>query len=86
MEEAVARVERVLGVAYYAVARPVERSMEAVCQAAWDEIEPLHFSNFAVRVKRSDKSFPHGTMEMEAAVGRFLLERLRAQGRTPKCS
>jgi tRNA uracil 4-sulfurtransferase len=83
-EEAIARVERVLGVAYYAVARPVERSMEAVCQAAWDEIEPLHFSNFAVRVKRSDKSFPHGTMEMEAAIGRFLLERLRAQGRTPK--
>jgi thiamine biosynthesis protein ThiI len=84
VEEAVARVERVLGVAYYAVARPVGRSMEAVCEAAWEEIEPLRFSNFAVRVKRSDKSFPHGTMEMEAAIGRFLLDRLRAQGRTPK--
>jgi thiamine biosynthesis protein ThiI len=58
--------------------------MEAVCEAAWQEIEPLRFSNFAVRVKRSDKSFPHGTMEMEAAIGRFLLDRLRAHGRTPK--
>ena len=82
--EAVARVERVLGVAYYAVAKPVERSMEAVCRAAWEEIEPLRFATFAVRVKRSDKTFPHGTMEMEAAIGRFLLEQLRAAGRTSR--
>jgi thiamine biosynthesis protein ThiI len=84
VEEAIARVERVLGVAYYAVARPVERSMEAVCRAAWEEIEPLPFSTFAVRVKRSDKTFPHGTMEMEAAIGRFLLDQLRAAGRASR--
>lgn len=84
LEEAIARVERVLGVAYYAVAKPVERSMEAVCRAAWEEIEPLRFATFAVRVKRSDKTFPHGTMEMEAAIGRFLVEQLRAAGRTPR--
>ena len=59
VEEAIARVERVLGVAYYAVARPVERNMEAICRAAWEEVEPLRFSTFAVRVKRSDKTFPH---------------------------
>ena len=76
-----ARVERVLGVAYYAVAQPVERNLDALCQAAWEEIEPLRFSTFAVRVKRSDKTFPHGTMETESAVGRYLLEQLRAQGR-----
>jgi thiamine biosynthesis protein ThiI len=84
LEEAIARVERVLGVAYYAVAKPVERSMEAVCRAAWEEIEPLRFATFAVRVKRSDKTFPHGTMEMEAAIGRFLVEQLRAAGRTSR--
>jgi len=81
LEEATARIERVLGTAYYAVARPVDRDMDALCRAAWEEIEPLRFSTFAVRVKRSDKSFPHGTMETEAAVGRYLLEQLRAQGR-----
>jgi thiamine biosynthesis protein ThiI len=58
--------------------------MEAVCRAAWEEIEPLPFSTFAVRVKRSDKTFPHGTMEMEAAIGRFLLDQLRAAGRAPR--
>lgn len=81
LEEAVARVQRVLGVAYYALAQPVERNLEALCRAAWAEIEPLRFGSFAVRVKRSDKTFPHGTMETEAAVGRYLLEQLREHNR-----
>jgi thiamine biosynthesis protein ThiI len=84
VEEAIARVERVLGVAYYAVARPVERNMEAICRAAWEEIEPLRFSTFAVRAKRSDKTFPHRTMEIEAEIGRFLLGQLRAAGRASR--
>jgi thiamine biosynthesis protein ThiI len=81
-QDAIARVERVLGIAFYALARTVERSMEAICQAAWEEVEPLQFSNFAARAKRSDKSFPHTSLEVEAAVGRHLLEKLRAQGRS----
>jgi thiamine biosynthesis protein ThiI len=81
LEEVDRRIERVFGIAYYAVARPVERDMEALCRAAWEEIEPLRFATFAVRVKRSDKTFPHTTMETESAVGRYLLESLRAQGR-----
>ncbi len=79
--EAIARVERVLGVAYYAIAQPVERDMDALCRAAWTEIEPQRFSTFAVRVKRSDKTFPHGTMETERTVGRYLLDRLEEHGR-----
>src|SRR5271154_7205500 len=81
VEEATGRIERVLGTAYYAVARPVDRDMDALCRAAWEEVEPLRFSTFAVRVKRSDKSFPHGTMESEATLGRYLLEQLRMTGR-----
>jgi thiamine biosynthesis protein ThiI len=81
LDEAIRRVERVLGVAYFAVARPVERDMDALCRAAWEETEPLRFATFAVRAKRSDKTFPHSTMEIESAVGRYLLETLRAQGR-----
>jgi tRNA uracil 4-sulfurtransferase len=55
--------------------------MEALCAAAWEEIEPLRFEGFAVRAKRSDKTFPHSTMEIEKIVGRFLLDKLRAEGR-----
>jgi tRNA uracil 4-sulfurtransferase len=81
LEEATGRVEHTLGVAYYAVARPVDRDMEALCASAWEEVEPLHFRTFAVRAKRSDKTFGSNTMEIESLVGRYLLERLRERGR-----
>jgi thiamine biosynthesis protein ThiI len=81
LEEATSRVSRVLGIAFYAVAKPVERSIEALCRASWDEVEPLQFANFAVRAKRSDKSFPHTSMEIDAAIGRYLLDRFRERGR-----
>jgi tRNA uracil 4-sulfurtransferase len=82
LEEAIQRIERVFGVAYYALARPAERDIAALCQAAWQEIEPLSFSTFAVRAKRSHKLFPHSTMEIESCVGRYLLDKLSAQGRS----
>ncbi len=81
LAEALERIERVSGVAYYALARPVEREIQALCRACWEEVEPERFSTFAVRAKRSDKSFPMRAAEIEAAVGGFLLERLRAAGR-----
>lgn len=81
LDDAIQRVGRVLGIAYYAVARPAERNLEALCRAAWEEMEPLKFSTFAVRAKRSDKSFPHGSIEIETVVGRYVLEKLREQGR-----
>jgi tRNA uracil 4-sulfurtransferase len=81
LEEATERVQHVFGIAYYAVARPVERDLDALCRAAWAEIQTLRFANFAVRARRSDKTFPHSTMQIESAVGRFLLDRLREQGR-----
>ena len=85
VDEAIARLERVFGVAYFAVARPVERApggdLAAICRAAWEEIEPLRFATFAVRAKRSDKTFPRKVVEIETVVGRYLLEQLRAAGR-----
>jgi thiamine biosynthesis protein ThiI len=81
LESAIERVERVLGIAYYAVARPVERDIEAMRNAAWDEIEPLRFTSFAVRAHRSDKTFPQTSLEIERIVGQHLVEKLRAEGR-----
>ena len=84
VEEASARLGRVAGVAYFAVARPVERSMEALCAAAWGEVAGLNFTTFAVRAKRSDKSFPQSSMEIDRTVGRFLLDQLREAGRNAR--
>src|SRR6202789_4503045 len=82
LEEARARLDRVMGVAFYAVARAVERNMEELCKAAWEEMEPLRFESFAVRAKRSDKRFPTTSLEAEVIIGRYLLEKLRAQNRS----
>ena len=88
IDQIIARLERVFGVAYFAVAQPVERGspndFEALCQAAWSEVEPLQFSNFAVRAKRSDKSFPMRTDEIERE-RRALPARTPARCR-PKCA
>jgi tRNA uracil 4-sulfurtransferase len=84
-EEAVARIERVFGVAFYAVAREVPRGVEddlaALGRAAWEEVRKEKFSTFAVRAKRSDKSFPHRSSEIEVSVGQYLRDALRAAGR-----
>lgn len=101
VEAVVAKLQRVPGIAYLAVARRLERvsgragassgaeivnlvdkDFEMLCRACWAEVEGLEFSNFAVRAKRSDKSFPAHVDEIESRVGRFLLERLRGAGRS----
>ncbi|HEX4643173.1 MAG TPA: hypothetical protein VH161_06885, partial [Candidatus Acidoferrales bacterium] len=55
-EEAVARIERVFGVAFYAVARVVPRGSDddlaALGRAAWEEVRGEKFATFAVRSKR----------------------------------
>src|ERR1700722_15242891 len=86
LETIIARLKQVSGIAYFAVARSLQRGsqddLEALCQTAWEEVAPLEFSNFAVRAKRSDKSFPHRVDEIERRVGSYLLEKLRATGRS----
>ncbi len=83
--EATARIERVFGVAFYAVARVVPRGglndLAALERSAWEEVRGENFSTFAVRAKRSDKSFPHRTSEIEVSVGQYLADQLRAEGR-----
>ena len=81
LPEISARIDRVLGIAFYAIAQPTDRAMEVLCETAWKQVEDRRFFTFAVRAKRSDKSFPLSSVETEAAVGKYILDRLRAQNR-----
>src|SRR5580693_64679 len=78
--EASARIERVFGVAFFAVVNQIARGGEddlaALGRAAWEEIRGEKFSTFAVRARRSDKSFPHRTTEIEVAIGQYLVDQL----------
>ncbi len=120
VEPVIARLERVFGVAYFAVAREIprkdlrvtsveangstannidandsaeniearkveqERAIAAISAAAWEEMEPLKFGTFAVRAKRSDKTFPLRSMDLEIAVGGNIHDKLLAAGRNPR--
>ncbi len=81
LPEAIERLRRVSGISSFAVARTAERDLDALCRAAWEEVAPEKFSSFAVRAKRSDKSFPHDVTVIERTVGGYLLDHLRGAGR-----
>jgi thiamine biosynthesis protein ThiI len=78
---ALERIGRVLGVAYCAPVLAVERDIEAIRRAAWEELAGEEFETFAVRARRSDKSFPMRSLEIERDVGSYLLARLGEAGR-----
>jgi len=86
-EEALQRLTRVSGISHLAVARVLRRPslgddpLQALREAAWQEICHEHFATFAVRARRSDKSFPLNTMAIEREVGGYLFDRLQAEGR-----
>src|SRR5579864_2299186 len=60
VEEALRRLARVSGISHLAVARMLRRTdldarpLDALCEAAWQEVRGESFSTFAVRARRSD--------------------------------
>jgi thiamine biosynthesis protein ThiI len=88
LEAALLRLARVSGISHLAVARVIERGtdsnldpLDPIRAAAWEEIRGEQFTTFAVRAKRSDKSFPANAMAIEREVGGYLFDKLQAEGR-----
>jgi tRNA uracil 4-sulfurtransferase len=88
VEQALERLARVSGISHMGVARIVERhacsagdALAPICAAAWEEIRGEQFSTFAVRARRSDKSFPFNALTLEREVGGRLYDRLHAEGK-----
>lgn len=72
------RLSRVFGIAYVAVARRTENNLEAMGDAAREVMAAKNPRNFAVRAKIADQDFPMNSMELERALGRVVLDHLRA--------
>jgi thiamine biosynthesis protein ThiI len=90
LEEALQRLARVSGISHLGVARVINRPTGAQAQddplapirsAAWEEVRTEQFPTFAVRARRSDKSFPLNAMALEREIGGYLFDRLVADGR-----
>ncbi len=89
LDEACDRVSRVFGISAFSRARVVEKSMEAILEAAPGCLaETLRDArSFKVESKRSDKAFPLTSPQISAEVGGCLLEHfphLRVDVRHPE--
>jgi tRNA uracil 4-sulfurtransferase len=87
VEEALRRLQRVLGISHLGVARVIRRPelganpLTVICTTAWEEVCGEDFATFAVRARRSDKSFPVNALTLERDVGGFLFDKLHEEGR-----
>jgi len=87
VEEALQRLTRVGGISHLAIARVLRHPtlhddpLQALRDAAWEEVRGQQFATFAVRARRSDKSFPLNAMAVEREIGGYLFDKLQADGR-----
>ena len=74
------RLRRIFGLAYVAVAREVASDAAALDAGACEMMAEKNPRTFAVRAKIADPKFAMNSMEIERALGRQILDHLRAQG------
>ena len=77
LDEAVARVEKVFGIAAFSRAAAVEKDMETILRSAEEYLAPqlLSVHTFKVEAKRSDKKFPLTSPEICRETGGYLLRK-----------
>jgi thiamine biosynthesis protein ThiI len=69
------RMAWVPGVVYFAEAWKSPATLEALEAKAWALVESRTFESFRVDARRSDKRFPHTSVEINQRVGAFIKER-----------
>lgn len=69
------RLERVFGIANFLLSRHTAFSLDAMSSAILDAVDGLGFSSFAVRTRRSDKTFPVQSPEISRIIGQAVQER-----------
>ncbi len=77
LDEAVARMEKVFGIAAFSRAAAVEKDMETILRSAEEYLAPqlLSVRTFKVEAKRSDKKFPFNSPEICRETGGYLLRK-----------
>ena len=77
LDDAVARVEKIFGIAAFSRAAAVEKDMETILRSAEEYLAPqlLSIRTFKVEAKRSDKKFPLNSPEICRETGGYLLRK-----------
>ena len=79
LEEIRKRLSQVFGIANFSEAIRVPAAIEHLREAAWAVAQKTPFASFKIATKRSDKSFPMTSQEINRDVGAYVQERSQAQ-------
>jgi thiamine biosynthesis protein ThiI len=83
-EQAAGRLRQVPGIAYLAVARETAPALDAIVALGTEVIFRQPFLTFAVRARRSEKSFPFRSADIERKLGSRINEQAALAGRPVK--
>ena len=72
------------GIAYLAIAKEVPPDLDEIVERASDLMLDVPFETFAVRAKRSRKTFPFRSSDVHRKLGRRIEEKMQADGRPVK--
>ncbi|HEY2380469.1 MAG TPA: tRNA uracil 4-sulfurtransferase ThiI [Terriglobia bacterium] len=73
------RLGRIFGIAYFAESWSSPHAVENIEENAWALIQGRTFKSFRIDTRRSDKTFPQTSVEINRRVGAFVKERSQAR-------
>lgn len=69
VEEIVARLKKVMGIAYFSLAYDGDIDVEVLKEEVFDKLKNVEFDTFCIQTRRSDKSFPFTSIQVNQIVG-----------------
>lgn len=70
------RIDHIFGIHMYHIANIVDTNIDSIKSELLSIMKKEKFNTFKVEVKRSDKSFPYTTMELNPMLGTYLLKNI----------
>lgn len=78
------KLQRVFGVAYFAVGFEGSRDLEKLGEDIWGAIKGDDFATFRITTKRQDKSYQYDSREVDEKIGSYIWRKLEGAGKVPK--
>ncbi|MBI3923480.1 MAG: tRNA 4-thiouridine(8) synthase ThiI [Armatimonadetes bacterium] len=79
LDVACTRLSKVFGVTSFSFANPTTTDLGAMQDTAWQLLREEPFETFRIAARRSEKAYPMTSMEINAAVGSYVLDRRPAR-------
>jgi len=84
IDSIIIKLEKVFGIAYFAVGFKGSRDLEALKGDIWETLKNEEFESFRITTKRGDKSFKYSSQETDKIIGSHVWQKIEEAGRKPK--